>query len=133
MSQKWVAGACRAVSGLIAAALMAASPAQAAGRDGKEFQAFTTGMVILKPVDPPAIGSERTVKEGDVVFRAPLGWFHHAVSGQDITVRIIDLDWTIAKGALLQSVAGMSGGNLSSLPKTTRTIAMLQSPTQSKG
>lgn len=121
MSQNWVAGARCALSGLIAALLLAAGPAVAAGRDGKEFQAFTTGMVILKPIDPPAIGSERTVKEGDVVFRAPLGWFHHAVSDQDITARIIDLDWTIPKGSFLQSVAGMSGGNLSSLPKTAKT------------
>ncbi|MBL8651603.1 MAG: hypothetical protein JNL35_14525 [Sphingopyxis sp.] len=114
---KPLAGAARAAVFFLALALSSASPAAAAGKN-RPYLVMTTGMVILPPVDPVKVGSERTVKEGDTIFRAPLGWFEYAVADSDVSVKIAELDWKIAANAKLNLVAGKGGGDLALLPAT---------------
>ena len=92
-------------------------PVVAAPAGPKPFTALTTGMVMLAPENPGVVGTERTMRENDEIFRARLGWFASATIAAGVTAHIADADWAIPQTALLQRAIVFAGGDLADQPR----------------
>lgn len=81
----------------------------------RNYRVTVAPSVILPPEQLVARGTERTVRQDDILVRARLGWLNAATLDQDVTLTIAGESATLSSGTILLGALA-SGGDLDTLP-----------------